>query len=266
MSPSTPDDKRHARRDAVHFERFCNVAGGSFAAIELFQQSTAPGMPDPYTAITLGAIGLLAVLGNDRTIISKNIADDPPRGDFRNVTRLRPMALRTELLATSPTAVVAHSAAHALFLGNIRLEASLRAAERALGAKEAEDHDSMEAREREADHWGYRAGERYFEFSASARRLARRLPADEQTRPLRLRPGQRVEPGATFEELFDVSTLAPGGIPIHLLRKEVRVVELGSTPVIAFSKALEQTANDSDAYAEYLLSDRDPNASWLEEE
>jgi hypothetical protein len=265
----TDAEKRHARQDKAHFERFCNLAAGSLFAIELFQQSTSPGVPDTYTAVTLGAIGLLGVLGNDRKIVSQGIADDPPRGDFRYVTRLRPVAIRAELLGSSPTAVAAASASQSLFLGNIRLEASLRAAERALGAKEAEDFDAMRAREREAEHWGYRAGERYREFGSSARDLARLLISEDQERPIRLRPEQRVERRrTTFEELFDVWMLAllyRVGIPIRNLREEVEIVKPGRSPTLGFSRALEQTANDSDLYAKYLISGGSADALWLED-
>jgi hypothetical protein len=218
----------------------------------------AGGQPDPVTLITLGLIALLGVLGNDRRLVSEGIAEDPPRDDFTFATRPRPLGARFDLLGDSPVGRVGAKATRELWLGNLRLEALLRATERSMGADEAGKHELAARRYAEGRVWARRAGERYSEFGESLRGLSDLLRESDQEHRWRLPPQSGFpRQTTTFEELFDPYTLAllyRIGVPITAVRQEVTPTLLGSTPVLSFALLLPRMADENDVFANFLVS------------
>ena len=212
---------------------------------------------DLVTAGTLGTIALLGFLGKDRAIVTRKTADDPPRDDWDQPTGLRPSWLRKDALTESPYAASLVPVTEEFVAANLRLQAALRAYERALGAADKEQDGAVKAREKDARHWNREAGRRLVS-------LARKLPALAEDLRERgslwdLTDAPQAETGTTtFEGLLDDSSLAwfyRLGVPVKALRSEVAPAPEGPQPVVAFARSLEAAAESSETYGRFLLRD-----------
>jgi len=122
------------------------AVGGAGAALGV----TAAAVAGAAAFIPVTVLALIAVRARYRDLTIEHRLKDPPRLDFETSTHPRRRSFRPEALGDTPLERAAKPFLMAALMADARMEASVRAEERALGARESGRPDLAIEREREA--------------------------------------------------------------------------------------------------------------------
>jgi hypothetical protein len=185
-----------------------------------------------------------------------SLVEDPPSDDYRYPTRPRRRRFDSGPLRDSPVERRTAETAKLLVDATAYVEAAVRAAERAAGAKIAGDSDSYAARRIEAMKYARQAASPLHALGRSAPQLANEFEQSEDVAALPdgLPPGWRWS-DRTLDSLMPQEALAKlyrSGIPLDTTRISLRSLPWNSEPVADLVANLRAAGEVSERFASNL--------------